>query len=399
MNRHRTPETLVKETLEVEPSSADRDAVWQAIVTRLREGEASGPVANPALVRRHPRRLRLPHPAAVGAVAFAVILAVLALLPMPERPGKPSPTPPKPGSQLPAGSGAEAAAVLNATASSSRSALPAVGPGEYLFARTSTVVPGDEGGPAGSVTKSWTGTDGSALIVERARSWRGCPSYPRPSPDCRPHWVSGANTTRYRAGSDVGVVRTDDGREIPLRPDPFRWREVVPGDEVVGLPAEPGALLASLRAGTERAAAEHRKRHDPHRKLVGRDTTLLNMELYGLDLAVVHNITFMLVDAPLNPDQRAAMLSLLADAPDWYRPGSSSEPLPVHSLGPTMDALGRDATAVQVGATDLVLDVDGGRLLEIRSYEHGRGALPITITVEQQRVVGSTNGQARRQHA
>ena len=399
MNGDRTLETLVRKTLEAEPSPAERDAVWQSILARLSDGAASGRAPSRGLVRRKPRRLRLPHPAAVGVAVLAVILTVLALLPTPERHGKPSPTPPMPGRQLPAGSGAEAAAVLNATASSSRSALPAVGPGEYLFARTSTVVRGDKGGLARSVTKSWTATDGSALILERSRSWRGCPSTPRPSTDCRPQWVSSANTTRYRAGSDVGVIRTDDGREMPLRPDPFRWREVVRGDEVVGLPAEPGGLLASLRAGTERAAAEHRKRPDPHRKLGGRDMTLPNIELYGLDLAVVHNITDMLVDAPLNPDQRAAMLSLLADAPDWYRPGRSAEPLPVRSLGPTKDALGRDGTAVQVGAADLVLDVDGGRLLEIRSFEHGRDALPITITVEQQRVVGSTNGEARRRHA
>jgi len=41
---------------------------------------------------------------------------------------------------------------------------------------------------------------------------------------------------------------------------------------------------------------------------------------------------------------------------------------------------------------DLVLDPDAGRLLEIRSYEHGRNAEPITLTVETQRVVDSTKG-------
>jgi hypothetical protein len=187
---------------------------------------------------------------------------------------------------------------------------------------------------------------------------------------------------------------------MPVRPEPFgTWRAVVPGDEVVQLPAERDVLLASLRTDAERAAAEHRKRLDPHRKLGGRDMTLPNIALYGLDLLVVHAVTRMLVDAPLNPDQRAAMLSLLADAPDWYRPGSSAEPLQIRNLGPTKDALGRDGTAVQTGGADLVLDVDGGRLLEARFYEHGRDAAPITLTVEAQRVVDSTTGKSPRRHA
>ena len=183
---------------------------------------------------------------------------------------------------------------------------------------------------------------------------------------------------------------------MPVRPEPFSaWRAVVSSDEVVRLPVERDTLLASLRAGAERAAAEHRKRPDPHRTLGGRDVRLLNIKLYGLDLLVVDTVTRMLVDAPLNPDQRAALLSLLADTPAWYRPGSSSEPLQIRNLGPTKDALGRDGTAVQTVAADLVLDVDGGRLLEVRYYEHGRDAAPITLTVEAQRVVDSTSGESR----
>jgi hypothetical protein len=174
---------------------------------------------------------------------------------------------------------------------------------------------------------------------------------------------------------------------------------VVPGDELVRLPTERDPLLAALRAGAERAAAEHRKRPNRHRKFGGRDLTLPNIELYGIDLLVLGTVEDMLVDAPLNPDQRAAMLSLLADAPDWYRPGSGAEPLQIRRLGPTKDARGRDGTAVQIGGADLVLDVDAGRLLEIRWYEHGRDADPITLTVEEQRVVDSPAGASRRRLA
>ena len=79
---------------------------------------------------------------------LAVILAAGALLPMADKAGGPVPT----------ASSAEAAAILNATATSTRSALPAVRPGEYMFARTSLTGPGM--GAATVVTKSWTATDG-----------------------------------------------------------------------------------------------------------------------------------------------------------------------------------------------------------------------------------------------
>jgi hypothetical protein len=391
MNRHRTLETLVKETLETEPSPAEREAAWQSIIARLSDGEASDAAPNLGLVRRHPR---LPHPAVVGVAVGAVVLAALALLPANQTPRGPLPTPHEPRAPLPTGSSAEAAAVLNATASSTRSALPAIGPGEYLFTRVSMTLRGE--GAANSVTRSWSAIDGSALIVERFASTRPCP----PGRRAARCWRFDTSTTRYRASSDVGELRTEDGREMPVRPEPFStWRAVVSGEQIVRLPAERDTLLASLRAGAERAAAEHRKRPDPHRKLGGRDMRLLRIKLYGHDLLVVDTVTRMLVDAPLNPDQRAAMLSLLADAPDWYRPGSGAEQLQIRNLGPTKDALGRDGTAVQVGGADLVLDVDAGRLLEIRAYEHGRDAEPVTLTVEAQRVVDSTTGESRRRHA
>jgi hypothetical protein len=177
-------------------------------------------------------------------------------------------------------------------------------------------------------------------------------------------------------------------------------RAVVAGDEVVRLAAERDVLVASLRAGAERAAPEHRKRPDPHRKLGAVTSRLLSFKLYGLELLVVDTVTRMLVDAPLNPDQRAAMLSLLADAPDWYRPGSSAEPLQISTLGPSKDALwSATGQRCRSGGADLVLDVDAGRLLEIRPYDHGRDAEPITLTLEAQRVVESTTGQSRRRHA
>jgi hypothetical protein len=116
---------------------------------------------------------------------------------------------------------------------------------------------------------------------------------------------------------------------------------------------------------------------------------------------VVETATDLLVEAPLRPAQRAALLSLLADAPGWYRPGSSAEPIRIRNLGPTTDARRRDGIAVRFtieltgaetrgaseGTFDLVLDPEAGRLLEIRSYEHGADAEPVLRTVVSQRVV------------
>jgi hypothetical protein len=180
------------------------------------------------------------------------------------------------------------------------------------------------------------------------------------------------------------------------------WRYVVPGDEVVSLPAERDALLASLRARAERAAHVYqRPRPEGYYPRVDR-----TYELSGPDLLVVETATDLLVEAPLSPGQRAALLSLLADAPDWYQPGTSAKPIQIRNLGATKDALGREGIAVKFtieltsaetrgaspGTFDLVLDPEAGRLLETRSYEHGPEAEPVPLTVVAQRVVDSIDG-------
>jgi hypothetical protein len=363
MTQHRTPEMLVRETLEVAPSAADRAAVWQSIVERLVADEAP---RTPELVRR---RLRLPRLAAVGVAALAATLVAVALIP----------TEDKRTGFLATASAAE---VLNATATSARSALPAVGSDEYLFTRASSVIRGE-----GALTvgiESWTATDGSARIVERERS----------------SGVSEVTTTTYPAGSYVGVV-TENGIERRMPPPQLspNWRYVVPGDEVDALPAERDALLASLRASAERAARLfQRPRPKGYYPRVDR-----TYELAGRDLLVVETATALLKEAPLSPGQRAAMLSMLADVAEWYRPGASAKPIQISNLGLTKDALGRDGIALKFtieltseetsgassGTFDLVLDPEAGRLLETRSYEHGPDGEPVLLTVVEQRVVDS----------
>jgi hypothetical protein len=353
MNQHRTLEMLVKETLEVEPSAAEREAVWLSVAERLSEQQESPPVR---------RRSRPPRLAAVGLAALAVTLALVTLLPTADEPGGP----------LPRASEAQASAILKETATSAASALPAVGPGQYLFARTSSVIQGE--GASSVDTKSWIATDGSGWIVRHERSSRG----------------SETATTRYRAGSDT-ALHTEDGVERRYAPT-LGWRAVVGGDEVGRLPAERDALLASLREGVVRAVREYRDRVRAA-KAAGKDRNhypiFREIERSGRDLIVVEAATDLLVEAPLSPDQRAALFSLLADAPDWYQPGSGAEPIQVRNLGPTEDALGRNGTAVRVGALDLVLDPDAGRLLETRSHEHGPNGEPVRLTLETQRVVDS----------
>src|SRR5215207_4799708 len=115
MNQHRTPETLVKETLEVEPSAAERGTVWASIVERLGADEAPDRTTTLGRARRHPPLARL---GAVGVAALAATLAAVALLPAGGERG---------GPRAPLLATATAAEVLNATATTARSALPAVG--------------------------------------------------------------------------------------------------------------------------------------------------------------------------------------------------------------------------------------------------------------------------------
>jgi hypothetical protein len=402
MNQHRTPETLVKDALEVEPSAAEHAAVWESIVERLGEDQAPGRTPTLELVRRH---LRLPRLAAVGLAALAATLAAVALLPAGDERG---------GSQTPLLATASAAEVLNATATSARSALPAVGPGEYLFTRASSAIRGKGATTVG--IESWTATDGSARIVEHERSSRPgqsvrgrCiePTPPNRAAEPCTRYISQVTTTSYRAGSDIGVV-TENGVERRTPPPQLspNWRHAVPGDEVVRLPAKRDALLASLRAGAERAARLY-QRPRPKGYYPRVDRTY---ELSGRDLLVVETATDLLVEAPLSPVQRAAMLSVLADAPDWYQPGASAEPIQIRNLGPTKDALGRNGIALRFtielrsdetgdeslgaspGTFDLLLDPQAGRLLETRSYEHGPDAEPVALTVVAQQVVDSIDG-------
>lgn len=399
MNQHRTPETLVRETLAVEPSAADRGAVWRSIVERL--GEEEAPARTPTLeaVRRN---LRLPRLAALGLAAFAATLAVVALLPAGDERG---------GSQAPLLATASAAEVLNATATSARSALPAVGPAEYLFTRVSVGIRGEG---AASTIEGWTATDGAARFVAHNRSSRPgrrvrgrCVKPTRSTRHAKrcTRSITQVSTTNYRAGSDIGVV-TENGVERRMPPPQVspNWRHVVPGDEVVTLPAERDALLASLRARAERAARVlQRPRPKGYFPTVDR-----RYELSGRDLLVVATATGLLVEAPLSPGQRAAILSLLANAPDWYQPGASAKPIQIRNLGQTKDALGRTGIALKFtieltsdeigdetrgaipGTFDLVLSPETGRLLETRSY--GPEAGPVLQTVVAQRVVDSING-------
>jgi hypothetical protein len=380
MSPYETPETLVRQVLEVEPSAADREIVWESIVERL---------VDPPSRRRVPAMKRLTRLAVPALAALVATLAAIALLPAGDERGR---------SSAPAPATASAAEVLTATARSAHSALPAVGPGEYLFARTSLTITGE--GPVSVDTRSWTATDGSARIVDVERARRRVRDAKGKLVE---KWQTETTVTTYHAGSARGVV-AENGVERPTLPPELspNWRYVVPGDEVTRLPPDRDALLASLRARAGRAAELYgRPRPEGYYPRVDR-----TYELAGPDMLVVETATALLVEAPLNPAQRTAMLSMLADAANWYRPGTSAEPIEIRNLGQTEDALGRDGIALKftmevtsdeiAGASsqifDLVLDPQDGRLLEIRSYEHGPGADPVLRTVASQRVVDSMDG-------
>jgi hypothetical protein len=445
------PSPLVRETVEVGPAAADRATVWESVVERLGDYEPPGrrpPLESPRRGLRDLRRLHQPRSEGVG-LAEAVALAVLAVSPaatvLPLLPRGDEPVHPQaaePGRELlPPASAHEAAAVLNATATRARSALPTVGLGDYLFTRSVQTVPGE--GAISVDIDSWTATDGSArmvsrehlpVVVERVSAAGGAvklagdlfPARPSDEDDAiepgarlEIEEMRGATavvsetsrepevtTERYEAGSAVRLITVNgvEQRVLPpqLSPD---WRYVVPGDDVVSLPVERDALLASLREGAEHAVRLYqRPRPKGYYPRVDR-----RYELLGHDLLVVKTATALLIEAPISPDQRAALMSLLADVADWYQPGASAEPIQIR-LGRTKDALGRSGTEVVAtqltdGARvegvlfDLVLDPGGGQVLEVRYHEHDPPAEPIRLTVVAQRVVDSINGQRRPPHA
>ena len=375
MSQDRSLETLVGEICAAEPSESERAAIWRSVVEQLTEDQAAHGTPSLKLSRRWLQarsEVRVARLAALAAGAIALALAVIALLPTGDRSGGSKAT-------------ASAAEVLNATAMSAGSLLPEVKPGEYAYAR---VRHSGEGAKTAH-TESWEAIDGSARIVAREGS-------------------SEIYTETYRAGSTRGLV-IEDGVERPMPPPQLapNSRYVVSRDEVVRLPTNRRALLASLRAGAERAARLY-ARPRPKGYFPRVDRTY---ELAGRDLLVVETATSLLVGAPLSPRQRAAMLSLLADAPHWYRPGASTKPIEIRNLGRTEDALGRSGIALRFtielnqeeagrderlgamqGTFDLVLDPQRGRVLEDRSYEHGLNKEPEAATVEEQRVVDSIKG-------
>jgi hypothetical protein len=221
------------------------------------------------------------------------------------------------------------------------------------------------------------------------------------------------STTRYGAGSDI-ALDAQDGVTTRRTPQLGSWRAVVPGYDVVRLPTDRGAMLSTLRAGVDRAVRRLRAIAErPPREQPGHVRTyypvLDQVELTGRDLFVVETATQLLIAAPLSPDQRATLFSLLADIPDWYQPGTSAKPVQIQSLGPTEDALGRTGITVRIATeptrdevtraggwlVDFVLDRDAGRVLETRSYEHGPNADPVRETVEEQRVVDTMPAHPR----
>lgn len=245
-------------------------------------------------------------------------------------------------------SSASAATVLLAAAEEADLGRP--GPGEELFVRERRSTPLGDGRTQVVVTRTWSAADGSG----------------RMEVDGRPREFS----------ADFAET----------------WRATLGSRQLQALPEEPTALLETLRAALRRAAGE-----DP------------TLKLYGYDLGVVVTIIRLSADAPVTARQRAALLELLATAPEWTAPGSSVTPLATRNLGADRTADGREATRIRLElrftpeearelsidpepfALDLLLDTDAGRLVELREYEDGLSGDPIVTTIEAQRIVSAAS--------
>ena len=238
---------------------------------------------------------------------------------------------------------ASAATVLRAAADGAFLGRP--GPGEELFVRERRTIPSGGGREDVDVTRTWVASDGSGRQELNGRA--------------RPF--------------------SDDFAED--------WRGTLSTDQMQALPEDSAVLLETLRAAVGRAAAGDRA-----------------LRVYGRDLGVVATVVHLSTDAPVTAAQRAALLELLATAPDWTVPGTSVTPLSTRNLGPDRTADGESAVRLRFElrftpeearelsidpepfALDLLIDPDAGRLMELREYEDGLAGRPIVTTIEVQRI-------------
>lgn len=248
---------------------------------------------------------------------------------------------------------ASAAEILHAAAD--RAVLGAPGAGEQLFAEQRRVVPMGEGAIATEVTRTWAARDGSGRTEMTASDEAG-------RPHVRRHAAGGPRTGELGSG----------------------WRAAFTAAELRALPAEPERLLAALRAAMERMVPANDE-----------------LPVVGIDLAVIATTADLLVTAPIDAAQRAALFELLASAPEWTLPGSSVTPVEVTRVG-VATARGvrvrvelrlTPAERQQLRTSDLewglelTIDPVHGRVTELREYEDGLRAPPIVTTIEAQRIV------------
>ncbi len=185
-------------------------------------------------------------------------------------------------------------------------------------------------------------------------------------------WTAADGSIRIRGSEDEG------------------WRDTLTPAQVQALPTDPAELLEALRAAVREASGNDRA-----------------MRVFGHDLGVVAVIYYLSTNAPVTAEQRAALLQLLATAPDWTAPGTSVTPLTTRNMGQDRSAQGdavirirlelrftaEEARELSVDpepfALDLLIDTDAGRLVELREFEDGLSGAPIVTTIEEQKIVSA----------
>src|SRR5690606_11467025 len=90
------------------------------------------------------------------------------------------------------------------------------------------------------------------------------------------------------------------------------WRATFTLARLEAMPTAPSAALGYVRRHVAASTGlAERPRLDGH-------------SILGEDFLVLATVSSMLMEAPLTGEQRAALLEVIADAPDWYRSDGSA---------------------------------------------------------------------------
>lgn len=268
---------------------------------------------------------------------------------------------------------ASASDVLNLTAESAveqPSLVPEAGQVLYFrilnttdVSQFSTGVPAEESGrkPETAVIEEWIGPDGKGIRLD------------------------GQSGSASMSDGVVEVspleLEVDASRKIDQKMTvASSWRSQFTLEQVHAIPEDPVAALAYVQRIVEQRVRS------------GAGTTFHEAGIVGVDFLALATISNLLMEAPLNSEQRSTLFEVLGQAPDWYRSEGTAE-IQVANKGVVATRQGREGILIEadlrlnaiesaiVGSGrrnmryGVLLDPESGSVLETQ-VGFGRGQSP-----------------------